>query len=291
MPNLISRACNYISEKSKKEQPYFLYLALPTPHTPILPIDEYRGKSGLGEYSDFVLMVDDMVGKVLDEIKKSGAEENTIIVFTTDNGCSPAAGIDELKEQGHFPNYIYRGYKADLFEGGHRVPCIVKWAGKAKPHKVKQPICLTDFYATFAAVNNYTLSDTEGEDSYNILPAIFSEQEIAPIREAIVHHSINGQFTIRKDNWKLLFSPSSGGWSYPVPNEAKALRELPSMQLYDMSSDSREEINIVNENPEVVKVLKELMIQYVENGRSTPGKPQKNDGKDVWKQFKELKEL
>ena len=122
LPNLIDRACRYVKEKASSDQPYFLYLPLPAPHTPILPVEEFRGKSGLGEYGDFVLMVDAMVGRVLQAVKESGEDENTIVVFTTDNGCSPAAGIPELIAQGHYPNSIYRGHKADLFDGGHRVP-------------------------------------------------------------------------------------------------------------------------------------------------------------------------
>lgn len=126
LPNLVDRACNYIREKAKADQPYFLYLPLPAPHTPILPTEEFRGKSGIGEYGDFVLMVDAMVGKVLQAVKESGEDGNTIVVFTTDNGCSPAAGIKEMEAQGHRPNSIYRGYKADLFDGGHRIPCILR---------------------------------------------------------------------------------------------------------------------------------------------------------------------
>ena len=175
-----------------------------------------------------------------------------------------------------------------MFDGGHRIPCILKWTGKVKPHQVKQTICLTDFYATFAAVNQYALADSEGEDSYNLLPAILSDKEISPIREATVHHSIDGQFTIRKGNWKLLLSPSSGGWSFPTPNNKEALAGLPDMQLYDMASDPGETKNLVNEHPEIVKELKALMIRYIENGRSTPGAARKNDGKEVWKQVQEL---
>lgn len=213
LPNLVDRACNYIKEKAKADQPYFLYLPLPAPHTPILPTEEFRGKSGIGEYGDFVLMVDAMVGKVLQAVKESGEDGNTIVVFTTDNGCSPAAGIKEMEAQGHRPNSIYRGHKADLFDGGHRIPCILRWPEGTKPHEVRQTVCLTDFYATFAAINGYKLMDSEGEDSYNLLPAIVSETEIDPIREATVHHSIDGQFTIRQGDWKLLLSASSGGWS------------------------------------------------------------------------------
>jgi arylsulfatase A-like enzyme len=285
LPNLISRACKYVKEKAKGDQPYFLYLPLPAPHTPILPTKEFRGKSGLGEYGDFVLMVDAMVGRVLKAVKESGEDENTIIVFTTDNGCSPAAGINELIAQGHYPNSIYRGHKADLFDGGHRIPCILRWTGGAKPHHVNQTICLTDFYATFASINNYKTADTECEDSYNILPAIVATGDVAPIREATVHHSITGEFTIRKGDWKLLLSPSSGGWSAPKPNNKKALEGLPAVQLYNMKTDPSEKQNLQAEHPAIVNELKALMTKYVQEGRSTPGAVQKNDGTYPWKQL------
>ena len=290
LPNLVDRACTYIKEKAKADQPYFLYLPLPAPHTPILPTEEFRGKSGIGEYGDFVLMVDAMVGKVLQAVKESGEDENTIVVFTTDNGCSPAAGIKEMEAQGHRPNSIYRGHKADLFDGGHRIPCILRWPGGAKPHEVKQTVCLTDFYATFAAVNGYKLMDSEGEDSYNLLPAIVSETEIDPIREATVHHSIDGQFTIRQGDWKLLLSASSGGWSAPTPTDTLALDSLPPVQLYNMKEDPSETTNVEAEHPEIVSRLRDLMAKYVKEGRSTPGAPQKNDGEYPWKELDWMEE-
>lgn len=288
LPNLIDRACNYVKEKASSHQPYFLYLPLPAPHTPILPVKEFQGKSGLGDYADFVLMVDAMVGRVLQAVKESGEDDNTIVVFTTDNGCSPAAGIDELIAQGHSPNSIYRGHKADLFDGGHRIPCILRWPGGAKPHRVEQTVCLTDFYATFAALNGYTLQDSEGEDSYNLMPAITSPAEISPIREATVHHSIAGQFTIRRGEWKLLLSPSSGGWSAPKPNDSTALASLPPVQLYNMKTDPSEQKNVEAQYPEKVAELSSLLVKYVEEGRSTPGSPQKNNGKYPWKQLDDV---
>lgn len=290
LPNLVDRACNYIKEKAKADQPYFLYLPLPAPHTPILPTEEFRGKSGIGEYGDFVLMVDAMVGKVLQAVKESGEDGNTIVVFTTDNGCSPAAGIKEMEAQGHRPNSIYRGHKADLFDGGHRIPCILRWPEGTKPHEVRQTVCLTDFYATFAAINGYKLMDSEGEDSYNLLPAIVSETEIDPIREATVHHSIDGQFTIRQGDWKLLLSASSGGWSAPTPTDTLALDSLPPIQLYNMKDDPPETTNVEAEHPEIVSRLRALMAKYVREGRSTPGAPQKNDGEYPWKELDWMKE-
>lgn len=290
LPNLVDRACNYIKEKAKADQPYFLYLPLPAPHTPILPTEEFRGKSGIGDYGDFVLMVDAMVGKVLQAVKESGEDGNTIVVFTTDNGCSPAAGIKEMEAQGHRPNSIYRGHKADLFDGGHRIPCILRWPEGTKPHEVRQTVCLTDFYATFAAINGYKLMDSEGEDSYNLLPAIVSETEIDPIREATVHHSIDGQFTIRQGDWKLLLSASSGGWSAPTPTDTLALDSLPPIQLYNMKDDPSETTNVEAEHPEIVSRLRALMAKYVREGRSTPGAPQKNDGEYPWKELDWMKE-
>lgn len=290
LPNLVDRACNYIKEKAKADQPYFLYLPLPAPHTPILPTEEFQGKSGIGEYGDFVLMVDAMVGKVLQAVKESGEDGNTIVVFTTDNGCSPAAGIKEMEAQGHRPNSIYRGHKADLFDGGHRIPCILRWPEGTKPHEVRQTVCLTDFYATFAAINGYKLMDSEGEDSYNLLPAIVSETEIDPIREATVHHSIDGQFTIRQGDWKLLLSASSGGWSAPTPTDTLALDSLPPIQLYNMKDDPSETTNVEAEHPEIVSRLRALMAKYVREGRSTPGAPQKNDGEYPWKELDWMKE-
>lgn len=290
LPNLVDRACNYIKEKAKADQPYFLYLPLPAPHTPILPTEEFRGKSGIGEYGDFVLMVDAMVGKVLQAVKESGEDGNTIVVFTTDNGCSPVAGIKEMEAQGHRPNSIYRGHKADLFDGGHRIPCILRWPEGTKPHEVRQTVCLTDFYATFAAINGYKLMDSEGEDSYNLLPAIVSETEIDPIREATVHHSIDGQFTIRQGDWKLLLSASSGGWSAPTPTDTLALDSLPPIQLYNMKDDPSETTNVEAEHPEIVSRLRALMAKYVREGRSTPGAPQKNDGEYPWKELDWMKE-
>lgn len=290
LPNLVDRACNYIKEKAKADQPYFLYLPLPAPHTPILPTEEFRGKSGIGEYGDFVLMVDAMVGKVLQAVKESGEDGNTIVVFTTDNGCSPAAGIKEMEAQGHRPNSIYRGHKADLFDGGHRIPCILRWPEGTKPHEVRQTVCLTDFYATFAAINGYKLMDSEGEDSYNLLPAIVSETEIDPIREATVHHSIDGQFTIRQGDWKLLLSASSGGWSAPTPTDTLALDSLPPIQLYNMKDNPSETTNVEAEHSEIVSRLRALMAKYVREGRSTPGAPQKNDGEYPWKELDWMKE-
>jgi arylsulfatase A-like enzyme len=283
LSHLTDKAIKYIEEKTNKNKPFFLYLPLPAPHTPILPSEKFLGKSGLNPYGDFVMEIDYMIGRINEIIKKNGIDQNTIFVFMSDNGCSPEAKFDELQEKGHYPSYIYKGHKADLFEGGHRIPCIVQWPAKIKPHIVNQTVCLTDFFATFAAITGYKLKDNEGEDSYNLLPLFENENETRTIREATVHHSINGDFTIRQGDWKLILSPGSGGWSYPRPNrDTTVIKSLPDIQLYNMKTNPAETQNVYANHKEIVEKMTNLMISYVKNGRSTPGVPQKNDGLECW---------
>lgn len=276
-PEFFRRASKYINEKQNSGTPYFLYLALPSPHTPILPTPEFADKSGINQYADFVMMIDSEVGKLLDMLEGSGQGRNTIVVFASDNGVSPWADIKTLESKGHKPSYIFRGHKADLFEGGHRIPCAMRWPAVIdKPHKIEQTICLNDFMATFAAITDYQLSDNEAEDSYNLLPAILNPGYGKTIREATVHHSINGSFAIRKGDWKLLLAPGSGGWSFPRPGKEE--EGLPPVQLYNIKEDPSEKINMQADHPEIVSELKELLMKYIEEGRSTPGASQKNDG-------------
>ena len=287
LPNLTHRAVDYINRHAQDERPFFLYLPQPAPHTPILPAEAFKGKTGLGDYGDFVLMVDDVVGQVREALRRNAIDSNTIVVFTTDNGCSPAGGIPEMGAKGHHANYIWRGMKADLFDGGHRVPTIVEWGNSAGRGTCTQTVCLNDFYASFAALNHYPLKDNEAEDSYNILPLIRNPHHMPTIREATVHHSIRGEFAIRKGDWKLLCSPSSGGWSYPKPGvDKEAIAQLPPIQLYNMKDDPTESKNVYQEHPEIVSELKDLLQKYIREGRSTPGKAQSNDAVNKWEQIK-----
>lgn len=287
LPNFVGRAINFIQESSKSDKPYFLYLPIPSPHTPILPSKEFAGKSGLNPYADFVLMIDFEVGRILKAIEESGEKENTIVVFTSDNGCSPWADFEALIKKEHNPSYLFRGHKADLFEGGHHIPCLVQWPARIKvSHSVSQTICLNDFMASFASVADYKLQDNEAEDSYNLLPLLINPGYAKTIREATVHHSINGSFTIRKGDWKLLLAAGSGGWSSPKPGAEE--KGLPALQLYNVKTDPEEKVNVQDRNPELVKQMTALLIKYIENGRSTPGKPQKNDGPYPWKQIENL---
>jgi len=286
-PNFFRRSMKYIKEKAKEENPFFLYLALPSPHTPILPTEEWQGKSDLNPYADFVVMIDNYMGQLIETIKEAGIEENTLIIFTSDNGCSPQADFKVLAEKGHDPSGIYRGHKADIFEGGHRVPFIVKWPAKVKANTVSnKTICTTDFFATCAVITGTEMLSNEGEDSFSLVPLFNDSSSPNFLRASTVHHSINGSFAIRKGNWKLIFCPDSGGWSEPRPN-SKQVENLSLFQLYDLSNDPQEEHNLYGKYPDVFKELNNLMISYIENGRSTPGKKMTNEPGfgNVWKQI------
>lgn len=277
-PNFFRRAITLIKTRAKENKPFFLYLPIPSPHTPILPEDKWKDKSGLNPYADFVMMIDDYIGQLLESVKTAGIEKNTLVIFTSDNGCSPRAQFDDLAEKGHFPSYIYRGYKADIYEGGHRVPFIAKWPRKIKKGITSaELISTTDLMATCAEITGYRLEDNEAEDSFSMLP-IFEQRQIKTgIRKEVIHHSINGSFAIRKDEWKLIMCPGSGGWSFPRPEDKNVIDTLPGIQLYNLRDDPAEKKNIFSTNPNKVKELQELLTDYILNGRSTPGKPQQND--------------
>ncbi len=291
LPRLTDRACRYVAENasggtsagSGQAKPFFLYFALNSPHTPIVPSKEWEGKSGLGKYGDFVMETDWAIGQVLDAVKKAGVEDNTLIIFTSDNGCSPAAKVGDLEKKGHFPSKDLRGYKADIWDGGHRIPFIVQWPAKVTAGtKNSQLMCLTDLMATCAEIVGAKIPDTAGEDSVSILPTLIGKDN-SPLREAVVHHSINGKFSIRQGPWKLELCPGSGGWGKPGDSEA-VKKGLPEIQLYDISSDIGEQRNLQAERKDVVERLTKLLEKYVIAGRSTPGFSQKNDVVvDVWK--------
>lgn len=283
-PNFFRRSFNFITESAKREEPFFLYLALPSPHTPILPTEEWLGKSELNPYADFMMQIDDFMGKLSATIEAAGVSENTIVIFTSDNGCSPQADYKILGEKGHDPSADLRGHKADIFEGGHRVPFIVRWPAKVRAGSVSdKTICTTDLLATCADIVGDNLKDNEGEDSFSILPLLKSENNNYK-RSATIHSSINGSFAIRKGDYKLIMAKGSGGWSAPKPN-SKGAKDLPDVQLYNLKNDIGEENNIQAENPEKVNELRTLLAKQIDDGRSTEGAVQKNDSVAKWGQI------
>lgn len=276
LPRLGARAVSHLAACAKSDAPFFLYLPLTSPHTPIVPSSSWQGKSGLGDYADFVMQTDAIVGDVLAALDQHGLAENTLVFFTSDNGCSPAAKTAQLEKSGHFASAGFRGYKADILEGGHRVPFFVRWPGKiAAGSKSAQTICHTDFLATCAAILDTKLPDNAAEDSVSLLPALLGEAK-APLHEHVVHHSISGRFAIRQGQWKLALCPGSGGWGKPGDADA-AKQGLPEVQLYDLNTDPAEAINLHDKHPEVVQRLTKLLNDIINDGRSTPGAAQKND--------------
>jgi arylsulfatase A len=290
LPDLTRKAVEYIRSRAadaKQGKPFFLYLPLASPHTPVAPTKPWQGKSGLNPYADFVMETDAGVGEVLKALDDHGLAQNTLVILTSDNGCSPQADIPALVSKGHNPSHVFRGHKADIFEAGHRIPFLARWPGKVKPgSKSSQTICLTDYMRTVAGILNVQLPDNAAEDSVSILPILLGNDR-GPIRDATVHHSINGSFSIRQGKWKLAFCPGSGGWSSPRPGQDDTSK-LPLIQLYDLEADIAEQRNVQAENPEIVARLTRLLEKYVKEGRSTPGAPQANNGDvDIWKAGKD----
>ncbi len=276
-PHFFNKAHKFIKGNYDKDQPFFLYLPLPSPHTPILPTKGWKGKSGLNDYADFVMQIDHYVGELNNLLKELNISENTIIVFTSDNGCSPEANFKLLAEKDHYPSGKFRGYKAGIFEGAHRVPFIVKWPKKIIPGSVStRTICSTDFIATMADILNVKLDEDEGVDSFSMLPLFSTESEKNYKRNYTIHHSINGSFAIRKGEYKFIFTNDSGGWSFPRGNSKEA-QDLPKFQLYNLKKDPAETINLFGKFPKIENNLIDLFKNAVINGRSTNGNIQKND--------------
>lgn len=264
-----------------KSEPFFLHLPLTSPHTPIVPSEAWRGKSRLGDYGDFIMETDWVVGEVLAELDRQKLADNTLLIFTADNGCSPSAKIADLEQQGHRPCGPLRGHKADIFEGGHRVPFVLRWPQVVKAGTVsEQTICQLDFYRTVADILGAAdkLPDTAAEDSFSLLPLLKDPAFKQALRPYTIHHSVNGSFAIRQGKWKLALCAGSGGWSKPTPKEALADPSLPPVQLFDLEADPAESKNLIAEQPELAAKLAALLAKAIRDGRSTPGAPQNNEG-------------
>lgn len=283
LPRLQHKAVEYLHSRTDAYEPFFLYLALSSPHSPIVPSPEWQGKSELGTYGDFVMQTDHVVGEVCKAVEELGMSDNTLIIFTSDNGCSKAAGIEKLAEQGHLVSANLRGSKADIWDGGHRIPFVVRWPGVIAPGShCDQLICLTDLFATVADALGTDTPPGTCEDSVSFLPAL-SGEPIASTRSGVVHHSISGHFAYRTDKWKLVLARGSGGWTAPRENQVSS--DAPEGQLYNMETDVGEQHNLYIQKPEVVQELLKQLESDIRSGRSTDAPPASNDiGKiKIWK--------
>jgi arylsulfatase A-like enzyme len=252
----------WLHTTANAKEPFLLYLPLTSPHTPLAANRQWLGKSGLNLYADFVMETDATVGRMLVALHESGAAENTVVLFTSDNGCAPYVGAQELESKGHFPSGPLRGYKGDVFEGGHRVPFIVRWPGVVKPGAVcGQLVHHADLMATVADILSTRVPDNAGEDSFSLLPLLKGEDK--PVREHTVSCASSGVPGLRRGPWKLI-----------LERDPKAKTDV---QLYDLNNDIGEKNNLAADKPEIVTEMRALMERLITDGRSTPGAKRRND--------------
>ena len=269
LPALADRAIAFITESAPKAEPFLLYMPLTAPHTPLAVNEAWRGKSGLNAYADFVMETDAVIGRVLDALEQSGAADKTLVILTSDNGCAPYIGAKDLEAQGHYPSGPLRGYKADAWEGGHRVPFIVRWPGVVQPGSVcAHLVHQADLIRTFADILAATLPEHAGEDSFSLLPLLKGDDK--PIREHAVSASISGVPAVRSGSWKYIPARGSGGWG-------KGREPAQPVQLYNLADDLGETKNLAAAMPEKVAEMQALLEKLITDGRSTPGMKQKND--------------
>lgn len=269
LPALRDRTIQFINDSVEKKKPFLIFMPLTSPHTPLAVNPEWKDKSHLNLYADFVMETDAVVGRVLDALDKSGAADNTLVIFTSDNGCAPYAGAKELENMGHFPSGPLRGYKADAWDGGHRVPFIVRWPGAVKAGSVcSQLVYQADFMRTFADVFGTKLPDNAGEDSFSLIPLLKGDDK--PIRENAVSTSSGGTPALRSGSWKFIPAPGSGGWGTGGDQSQP-------IQLYNLADDLGETKNLAAAMPEKVSEMKSLLEKLITDGRSTPGAAQQND--------------
>lgn len=244
LPRITERALQYIRERGKrKDIPFFLYFPLTAPHVPIMPGEQYVGKSVYGPYGDFVYHVDDIVGQITKALVQTGLAENTLLIFTSDNGSFA------VPKAGHSPNGELRGKKGLIFEGGHRVPFLFRWPGKIKGGLVNNQLAgVNDVMATIAAIVGHKLPDNSAEDSVNLLPTLLDPTKA--VRQTLVHHSVSGEFAIRDGDWKLILDKNK------TPK-----------QLYNLRSDLAEVNDLYAKHPGVVKRLVAKLEHYCQGFR------------------------
>jgi arylsulfatase A-like enzyme len=265
LPNLTAKAVNLIAERAAEPAPFFLYFAMPSPHTPWVPTAQFRGRSKAGDYGDYAAEVDDCMGQLLRAVDQHSST-NTLFIFTSDNGADWKIG--DAARYAHRANAGWKGEKADIWEAGHRIPFLARWPDHIKAGASSSQLgCLSDFMATAAAITGMRLPDTAAEDSYSLLPAMVGKQA-GLVRTDIVSHSIDGMFAIRRGDWKLEEGLGSGGFTAPAHVEPAG--DGPKGQLYNLTADPAEQDNLYQKRPDVVDGLASLLDKYKREGRSRP---------------------
>lgn len=259
LDRIVDEACGWIRTRREDapDQPIFAYVPLSAPHTPWLPTEPFRGKSQAGHYGDFVMQVDTAIGRLLTTLDELGMTEDTLVLITSDNGSHWPVG--DVKKFDHRANLHFRGQKADIHEGGHRVPFLARWPGVVEPGSTcDQLLGLVDVYATVMAALEQRLPEGAAPDSRSFLPLLEGAQTLVPVRDHLVHHSVDGMFAIRQGPWKLIEGRGSGGFT--APRRVADLAEgEPAGQLYNLDEDPSETQNLYATNPERVATLQALL--------------------------------
>ena len=269
LPTLIKKTVEWINMQDKNK-PFFLYLALPSPHAPIIPNDEFDGKSQAGGYGDFMFQTDWVAGQVLKALKEKGLEDNTIIIFSSDNGTESYAW-ERAKKYGHYSMGNFRGLKRDVWEGGHHVPFIIKWPGHVKANTVSdEVISQIDIMATLASITGIELPENAAPDSYNFTAVIKGEEYKSPLREATVHNTYASKWGIRKGDW-LYINDTTGGHR-KLPESFKKRTAYADFNtegiLFNMKTDPEQRINLYEKYPERITEMDSLIQMYRENSAS-----------------------
>ncbi|VGO18542.1 sulfatase family protein [Pontiella sulfatireligans] len=280
------KTCDWIKEHAT--EPFFVYMALPSPHDPITPSEQFQGKSGLCPHGDFVMETDWAVGEVLKTLDALNLADNTLVLFTSDNGTSGSAGIGQMQKLGHYSSGIYRGAKSSIFEGGHRMPFIVRWPGEVETSSVSdQLISTTDMLATLTELFNKTLPDNEGEDSVSFLPALKGQPIPGATERLIIHNDNRGYFAARKGKWKLVIN-NKGFDAGKQKKSSNPIANIADMMLFDMDNDPSETVNLLAQYPEVVESMKKELGSIITAGRSTPGEDQPTDVEELGEKWFQL---
>lgn len=278
LSGLANRAVKYLEERAGAEVPFFLYFPLTSPHEPIAPSDSFRGKSGMNALADFVIETDGVVGRVMEAVDRLGLSKDTLLFFTADNGSSMYTGGKELVAMGHDPHAGFRGAKASIYEGGHRIPFFARWPDRIPAgSRSTSTVCLTDIMATLAAVTGAGLQADAAEDSFSILPLLTGAADVPP-RGAVVHQSAAGRIAIREGPWKLILPGATMPALRPKKGEGgKGPKASPGepveRELYNILEDPAETKNVIADHPDVEKRLAELFVRLEREGRSRPARP------------------
>lgn len=274
LPRFTEEAVGFIQRSAAENRPFFLFFTPIAPHRPVVPNNDFAGKSAAGLYGDFTAEFDWAAGEILAALDRSGTAGETLVIVTSDNGPEVDA-YRRVLEYGHYSMGALRGVKRDLWEGGHRVPFIARWPGKIPADSVQsEVICLTDLMATIAALSGYPLPADAAEDSYDVRRALFGETIAKPIREATVHHGSKGWYGIRQGGWVLIDHPTGdnnqGRNAEPewFRRERMAKTHQRQVELFNLREDPAQRVNLAAAHPERVEALQALLDRYRREGRS-----------------------